>query len=529
MRTSNYWKRALLFAAICVAARAQTFTVIKRFSGTGGKGPFAPLVQGVDGDFYGTTVGGGAELNGTVFKITASGNLTTIHDFCSAGACLDGSSPVAALIRGLDGRFYSTTSDGGQHAGGAVFAITPQGRLTTLVSFCKAVSCADGADPRSALVQASDGTLYGTTQTGGANGDHGTIFRLKTNGDGLKTLHNFCALTDCADGELPQAGLIQGMDGNFYGATSSSGVNGHGTIFKMTPAGRLTTLYSFCVSTGCPDGDSPLAAVVQDSAGNLYGVTAFGGFIGPCASGCGTVFKLTPQGTLATLYRFSSFDGALPVGLLQATDGNFYGTTQLGGTHNQGTVFQVTAGGTLTTLHSFSMTDGTQPQAGLMQATDGSFYGTTAQGALGNRGSIFRLDNGLGPFVETFPVAAAAGQAVQIQGTHLTGTTNVIFNGVPTQFTVGLDTLIDCVVPSGASHGLCAGDYAARNTDQQRGLPGAPLRGWLGSVRKTGTSLPAGGKTNPIANCVAAADLSHLWHPRTSLPPSSENSPRNFG
>jgi uncharacterized repeat protein (TIGR03803 family) len=274
---------------------------------------------------------------------------------------------------------------------------SPAQTLTTLVDF----DVANGAFPYyMSLAQGFDGNLYGTTPFGGANQnavcdiynngspDCGTVFKI-TPGGTLTTLYSFCAQTNCADGDVPIAGLIQGTDGNFYGATYSGGADGYGTIFKITPDGALTTLHSFDGA----EGANPGAALFQGNYGVFYGTTVNGG-----AKGYGTIFRITPGGALTTLHSFDSADGANPWGvLIQATDGNFYGTTYGGGVGGYGTIFKITPGGTLTMLHSFDSADGANPNAGLVQATDGNFYGTTSQGGTSSEctgvgcGSVFRI------------------------------------------------------------------------------------------------------------------------------------------
>ena len=199
----------------------------------------------------------------------------------------------------------------------------------------------------------------------------------------LTTLYSFAG----SDGALPEAGLVRGSDGNFYGTTYFGGTNGDGTVFKITPSGTLTTLYSFAGS----DGVDPVAGLVQGIDGNFYGTTYQGG-----ANGEGAVFKITPSGTLTTLYGFAGSDGEFPyAGLVQGSDGNFYGTTVFGGADcldlGCGTVFQITPSGTLTTLYNFAGSDGVAPYAGLVQGSDGNFYGTTQQGGANNVGTVFRL------------------------------------------------------------------------------------------------------------------------------------------
>ena len=380
-------------AATAISLPAQTFTTLHNFAGypNDGASPSARLVQASDGNFYGTTYAGGASGNcqggcGTVFRITPGGTLTTLHSF----DWYDGASPSAALVQGTDGNFYGTTYGGGvNHYYGTVFRITPSGTFTSLYSFCTQANCVDGAMPYAGLVRASDGNFYGTTLEGGSNngcslgsGSCGTVFKI-TPGGTLTTLYSFCAQSGCTDGGNPYAGLVQATDGNFYGTAFGRGANGYGTVFKITPSGTLTSLYSFCAQANCADGQYPYAGLVQATDGNFYGTTPEGG--GGAYHLGGTVFKVTPSGTLTTIYNFCSLPGCADgdsahAALVQATDGNFYGTTGGGGAYctpnsGCGTVFKITPSGSLTTLHSFDGSDGKGTSAGLVQATDGNFYG----------------------------------------------------------------------------------------------------------------------------------------------------------
>jgi len=397
----------LVFCAVtAIASSAQTLTTVVSFNGANGANPAVSLIQGTDGNFYGTTIRGGSGSGycvesgstgcGTVFKISTGGTLTTLHSFQGN----DGYQPYSRLVQASDGNFYGTTYNGGancqQDLGcGTVFKITPSGTLTTLYSFCSQPNCADGSSPGAGLMQAADGNFYGTTSTGGVINNQcsfgcGTIFKISPSG-ALTTLHSF----DYSDGGLPAAGLVQATDGNFYGTAASGGSNGgYGTVFKITPSGTLTTLHSF----GGTDGANPYGVLVQVADGNFYGTTDEGG-----TSNNGTIFKITPSGTLTTLYSFCSqsgcADGANPLaGLVQATDGNFYGTTYNGGSENGGTAFKITPSGTLTTLHTFCYPciDGSQPYAGLTQAADGSFYGAAVNSVPNDQcpfgcGTVFSL------------------------------------------------------------------------------------------------------------------------------------------
>ncbi len=465
---------ALLTLMAARSAQAQIFTTLFTFDGTDGENPTAGLVQTTDGNLYGTTSDGGRVLYyGAVFRVSTSGTLNVLHIFCSESRCTDGNTPYAGLVQATDGNLYGTTSGGGANGAGTVFTITPSGTLTVVYSFCAQGACTDGEEPMAGLIQATDGNFYGTTFAGGASG-YGTVFKI-TPGGTLTTLYSFCSQSGCTDGDFPKAALIQGSDGNLYGATVSGGFNqscpdyGCGTVFKITPTGTLTTLYSFCSQGGCMDGGLPHGGLVQAADGSLYGTTSQGAANEFCpGDGCGTVFKITPTGALTTLYSFCSQsacpDGSAPqAGLIQATDGNFYGTTAGGGAYQGGTVFKITPTGTLTTLYSFcsqaGCTDGDFPEAGLVQDTNGNFYGTTVDGGIRAScpsygcGTVFSLSVGLGPFVETQTTSGKVGAAVKILGTDLTGATSVTFNGISAVFNVLSPSLIGARVPAGATSG----------------------------------------------------------------------------
>src|ERR1039457_3490039 len=443
--------------AIALPAQIATLTTIHRFCSQSGcpdgEAPSGALVQATNGDLYGTTPSAGANDYGTIFKITPGGTLTTLYSFCSQTNCADGDAPYAGLVQAANGDFYGTTYSGGANGGyGTVFKITQGGTLTTLYSFCSQTNCTDGDGPIAGLVQAANGDFFGTTFSGGANG-YGTVFKI-TPGGTLTTLYSFCSQSGCTDGANPQARLVQAANGDLYGTTLSSGANGnHGTVFKITPSGTLTTLYRFCSQTNCTDGQFPFAGLVQAANGDFYGATGQGG-----AHGSGTIFKITPSGTLTTLHSFNHTDGARPLaGPVQAADGDLYGTTNTGGAIGLGTVFKITPSGTLTTLYSFcsqsGCTDGAFPEAGLVQDTNGDFYGTTFEGGSNDGGTVFRLSVGLGPFVKIRPPYGKVGAAVKILGTDLTGATSVGFNGTAAVFEVVSSSEITTTVPAGASSG----------------------------------------------------------------------------
>jgi uncharacterized repeat protein (TIGR03803 family) len=422
----SQWCRTRLLAAYPIAlcllpcwaglapVHAQTLTTLVSFNGTNGAYPVEQLaktkarwVLHSNGNYYGTTPLGGANNSGTVFQVTPGGALTVIYNFCSIGgnACTDGSGPQGALVVGSDGNLYGTTYFGGTNNAGTVFKITTGGALTTLYSFCSAAGCTDGSNPFGALVQDGSGNLWGATFTGGNANNAGTLFKI-TMGGSLTTVHTFCSKAGCSDGANPEGDLINapGWDstGNFYGATYAGGNStSSGTVFVITQGGSLTTLYSFCSQSNCKDGSNPGVPLVQDSFGNLYGVTSENG-----ANAGGTVFKISPWGFLHTLYHFCSKpncgDGANPIGgPILGIDGTLYGATFGGGANGDGTLWQTSPWGVLTTLVSFNGTDGANPEAPLVQASNGLFYGTTAFGGADDEGTVFSLStptppNGLG-------------------------------------------------------------------------------------------------------------------------------------
>jgi uncharacterized repeat protein (TIGR03803 family) len=432
--------------ATAIASPAQTFTSLLNLDKADGAFPLAGLVQGTDGNLYGTTASGGTGVYciynpgpgcGTIFKITAAGSLTTLYNFCSHSNCIDGLNPYAPLVQAPDGNFYGTTDSGGAKGSGTVFKMTPEGTLTTLYSFCSQPNCVDGFSPGTALVQATDGNFYGTT-----SGYPGTVFEITPEGT-LTTLYTFGG----HHGYLPLAGLVQATDGNFYGTTSAGGAVNYGTVFKITPEGALTTLHSF----DGDDGEAPYGGLVEATNGNLYGTTS----ASSKNHGYGTVFEITLTGKLTTIHVFDGSDGNSYAGLIQATDGNFYGTTD-------STALEITPAGMLSTLHVFcTPTDcAAYPLFdGLVQATNGNFYGKTFYGGSsgncgsGGCGTIFSISVGLGPFVETRPISGQIGTAVVILGNNLTGTTAVTFNGTSAAFTVVSSTEITASVPAGATSG----------------------------------------------------------------------------
>jgi len=422
------------------------------FGGANGQNPYAGLMVGPDGNFYGTTYGGGANGNGTVFQVTTNGTLamlaripgiqvqtlftpqgyeyyttnnwvtdaevfngtlTTLYSFSAQTNSInaDGFQPQASLTLGPDGSFYGTAYAGGANGYGTAFKVTTNGTYWTLAS----LSGNNGDNPLDPLTPGPNGSLYGTANTGGTSG-YGTVFKLTIDG-AITTLVNFDRANDGAN---PQAGLIVGPGGNFYGTAVGGGSNllnlggnnyeavSDGTVFELTTNGVLTVLTDF----NGTDGANPYGGLALGLDGNLYGTTTYGGI-----SNDGTIFQLMTNGTLTTLTYFNGANGVNPfAGLTLGTDGIFYGTSEAGGTYNDGTVFQVTTNGAFTTLVHFNGTNGANPNAGLLLGRDGNFYGTAWGGGTGNGGTVFKVTTGgmlttLVNFAQTngeFPVGGLA-------------------------------------------------------------------------------------------------------------------------
>ena len=392
--------------------------------------PLGSLVLATDGNFYGITSVGGANSHGTIYQLTPTGNLTTLYTFCSQTNCTDGSNPTGTLILGANGNLFGTTDKGGAHQSssckptatvvgcGTIFEITPTGQFTTLYSFCSLTNCADGELPVTALTQGTDGKLYGSTTGGGIMNSKfcgvtgcGTVFQITLTGT-LTTLHQFCSqggTNPCSDGLFPDTVLVQ--------VGNSSMVGTAGNIFSITTAGKLTVLLS---------GVKAVEGFAIATDGNFYGVTFNGGtnntFCSNGTSTCGTIFKMSSTGAFNTLYSFcqdgttgSCPNGALPVvGLMQATNGNLYGTTFFGG-----------------------------PTVNV------------ACNATGNAGCgvVYSASLGIAPFVQAVSNVGRVGYGVTILGYNLTGTTAVTFNGTTAAFSVVSDTQIIAKVPSGATTG----------------------------------------------------------------------------
>ena len=381
---------ALLSLAHATLSPAQTLTTLVNFDGTNGDTPeYSSLAKGSDGNFYGVTYQGGANNLGTIFKVTPGGALTTIYNFASS--TLWSSQPTSTLLLANDGNFYGTTTDGGVCDCGILFLVTPGGAMTVVYEFATTNGAFDSNAPTSPIggvIQGTDGYLYGTASYGGAHAS-GAIYRVSLSGV-ESVIHSFSVTqsgTAGAAGWQPVGRLIQGSDGNLYGVTASGGFNGGGSIFSISPNGQnFTTLHSFNVT----DGWFIDAGLVQGSDGNFYGTAPNGG-----ANYNGVVYKMTPSGTFTILHTYSASgsEGSAPdyTELIQATDGNLYGATKKGGMYGYGTIFKITTAGQLTVLYNFNVTDGQSPVGGLVQGADGNLYGTTSGGGSNFRGTVFKL------------------------------------------------------------------------------------------------------------------------------------------
>jgi uncharacterized repeat protein (TIGR03803 family) len=390
-------------AVVGTSSTTPSFTVLYDFGpgNTTGGSPQGRLLRDSADNLYGTA-GGGPNNYGVVFELSPTHVETVLHYF-QGKAAGDGSYPVAGLVQDSQGNLYGTTSQGGTYDYGTVFKLTPAGDETVLHSFA---GPPDGAVPWGELLLDSAGNLYGTTSEGGTGCRNpygpagcGTVFKLSP--AGVETvLHRF---KNSPDGALPAAGLIKDAKGNLYGTTMGGGNvvlgSAAGTVFRVTPGGTETVLYRFKgYSLSTKDGQNPRSTLVWDASGNLYGTTEEGG-----PKAWGTVFKLSPLGKETTLYSFpgKSGDGRSPeAGLVRDSAGNLYGTTNIGGNGSQcinegcGVVFKLSATGVETVIHRFSETakDGCSPTAALIRGPAGNLYGVTPFcGGPSGVGSMFKI------------------------------------------------------------------------------------------------------------------------------------------
>jgi uncharacterized repeat protein (TIGR03803 family) len=429
----------LLVAALGISgAHAQTYLDIHDFDTPTLASPQYPgmLAQGRDGNIYGTAPLGGANGRGGVFKITPAGAYSVLFNF----DVTHGSNPYSGLTSGANGNFYGAAFNNSDFVFGNVFQITPAGALTVLHSF----SLVEGVSPYAPPIQGTDGNLYGTTSTGALG--WGSVYKLTPAG-GFTMLYAF----DNAHGATPVAQLIQAKDSNFYGTTTGGGTFGFGTAFKITPAGALTVLYNFDSTHGA----TIYAPLLQGSDGIFYGTARAGG----TKNNGGVIFKLTAAKQLTVLYNFdatgATTDGVRPyAGLIQATDGNFYGVASAGGANGAGTLYRLTKTGVYSTLYNFASATGSLPFATLIQHTDGKLYGEATSGGGAGHGAFFSFDVGLKPFVSLRPTSGAVSRPVGVIGGGLSGTKSVTFNGTSAAYSIVSDTYITTSVPFGATTGL---------------------------------------------------------------------------
>ena len=434
----------LLFGISATISTAQTYTDLHDFNcSKEGCNPQFPaqLAQGRDGNLYGTMPKGGTFNFGTFFKATTGGIVSVPYTFDGNNG--NGRVPRSGVTLGTDGYLYGATLSGGQ-AAGTIFKIAPAGTISTLYSFtgqngaaCPSTGKPDGGSPYAPPIRGKDGFYYGVTSIG-------TAYQVSSSGA-------FTAL--CSPLVLIPFGalspVVQAIDGNFYGTSTS----GNGTVFRFSPSGVAKIIHSFIFS----EGSSPVGPVVQGSDGNLYGTTATGG---PLGSASGTIFKSSLSGMLTPFHAFDrnnkKIQGYGPkAGLLEATDGNLYGSTQFGGDPvcNCGVLFKITKSGVYTVLHTFHSGEPSQPEATQIQHTNGKIYGLLNGPNYSDGGAIYSLDAALKPFVKLMTTQGNAGQTVEILGQGFTGTTMVMFGTGSASFTIVSDTYLTAKVSTSGTTG----------------------------------------------------------------------------
>ena len=430
------------------AAGAAEFEVLASFVRPGEQS-VAPLLRLADGSFAGTTAAGGAHGQGTVFRMSAGGQVTSLVSFPGGTG---GADPTAGLVEGGDGALYGTTAGGGAGGFGTAFRVTADGVFSPLVSFTGAAGQARGSVP-GGLVRLADGFLYGVTEAGGASG-LGTVFKMSESG-AVTTLVEFTGTGGVARGEAPVGPLVA-VGGALFGVTRAGGAQDMGTVFRVTPAGVWTVLAEFTGTTGARPGASPAGALRLHSDGALYGTTEFGG-----TQDLGTCFRITPSSP-ATFTLVRSFDdpsGSQPAGQLETeASGALFGVTAAGGSSGLGTVFRLMPGGAHTVLAHLGGTGGgapgASPRGGLTAGADGTLYGTTSAGGPGQRGVVFRVTTAgaysvVAPFSHSLgwrpsgaPVVEASGALLfpmAAGGSNGVGTLARLVPGGPAEVAAALD------------------------------------------------------------------------------------------
>jgi uncharacterized repeat protein (TIGR03803 family) len=364
------------------SAPAQTLKALYSFTGgLDGGDPFPAVIQDAAGNLYGTTDYAGAAFAGVVFKISKTGKETVLYNFCSLTGCTDGQYPYAPLVRDAAGNLYGTTQYGGASNIGVVFKLSPGGKETVLHNF---TGGSDGVYPYAGLYRDAAGNLYGTTENGGT-ANLGVVFKISKTGKET-VLHSFTGGPN--DGSYPSsASFYMDAKGNLYSVASQGGTSGEGVLYKLSPKGKLTVLHSF--TAGTTDGCYPYGTPAVDANGNMYGGT------GGCGtSNFGVVWKVSKNGTETILHNFSgASDGQSPLaGVILDADGNIYGSTNTGGASGFGTAFEIHKNGKFTLLHDFTGgTDGKYLYGGLILDPEGRVYGTTINGGTGGYGTVWRI------------------------------------------------------------------------------------------------------------------------------------------
>jgi uncharacterized repeat protein (TIGR03803 family) len=387
-------------------------------------------------------------LAAITFGLAVCAQAQTFTTLASFDGDNGGAPQYGSLVQATDGNYYGTTQYGGPKDTGVFFQVTPSGELTVIYKFCSRSKCTDGKAPWSGPVLDSDGNFYGTTNLGGSGKQNaGTIYKM-TPGGALTTLYTFCptAPSPCDDGKYP-IGLMQASNGNFYGVAANYGADNNGTIFELSKSGVFKVLYSFCALANCVDGEEPYAGLIQASNGNFYGTTARGG-----AYGNGTVYEVSATGYFRTIHSFCAqqpgcTDGATPyAGLVEDANGNLYGTTFYGGANGYGSVFEITAARQFVLVHSFDNTDGAYPISALILASDGNLYGTA--------NTIFQIAVG-NEFHSLYTFCGCTNTLLQGTDGTFYGTTaegGTSNNGTIYSFSTGLGPLVE-TVPTAAKVG----------------------------------------------------------------------------
>jgi uncharacterized repeat protein (TIGR03803 family) len=422
-----------LICALATTMHAQSYKILYNLGNKAGD-PSRPSSAGIiaqsrGGNMFSTSGLGGTHNLGSAFYITTGGSLKVLHSFDGA----DGQDSASGLTLATDGQYYGTTRQGGTYGYGTIFKMTQNGIVTTLYSFHGG---ADGAYPTAPPIQSVGGDFYGVTEGQGAT-YFGSVYKITRYGD-FTLLHTFPSTG--ADGEEPAGPLVQGTDYFFYGTATNRGAHGAGTIFRVSSTGDFKVVFNFDGAHGA----LPVSGLIQANDGNYYGVAFEGG-----TNGTGTVFKMTPAYAVRVLHNFDATEnsGFANGGLVQATDGNLYGTDAYN-------LFRITTGGTFTVLHPFTYSTGASPYDTLIQHTNGVLYGMTLQGGGGaNNGVFYSLTAGLKPFVTYLPIYGRVGTSVQILGQGFTADSIVSFNGVPATVSDVSPTYLRAIVPGGATSG----------------------------------------------------------------------------